>query len=370
MALYQATLDTGLSRETFEDDVRTAMLRHPAEPYLPFLGGLHAARTNSGGVIPWIERSLVRAPVNAPAHYLLATALARYSPGQARLEFRIAAEQAPGIGARAILASLPLVNRYDDAFEVAGISEDHAERRLEPLVSSLRSRLPGTACRLDELDPNTPESGRRRVVYLLADLQAGLAAPWCSGTGRDSCLRAAVSEASRLVQLNPSECVPRELRAEARIQAGKAVQAIRDLLSETEHVSDRLMCLRAVVSLGSQYNDEDSVRRALDEIARAPCTQTTDCLQNLRYAANVELGRGNPRRAFAFLERAHERAPDDEQLLSDVAQLASKVELHAEALNAYQELARLHPGDPKWREAVSAERVAAAHSALAAPPPD
>ncbi|MGH7280761.1 MAG: O-antigen ligase family protein, partial [Polyangiaceae bacterium] len=66
--LHEMASDTGTSREEFDREARAAMLRHPAEPYLPFMGAVRASRTHDESVIGWAEKVLERAPVYGPVH--------------------------------------------------------------------------------------------------------------------------------------------------------------------------------------------------------------------------------------------------------------------------------------------------------------
>ncbi|MDP9001389.1 MAG: tetratricopeptide repeat protein, partial [Myxococcota bacterium] len=82
------------------------------------------------------------------------------------------------------------------------------------------------------------------------------------------------------------------------------------------------------------------------------------CISNLVWVAQTQESRGSLRRALAMYTRAYERAPDDDALLENVARLAATAGMNAEALKHYQELARRHPGDPRWRKAAQEQREA------------
>ena len=85
---------------------------------------------------------------------------------------------------------------------------------------------------------------------------------------------------------------------------------------------------------------------ALGRISHAGCSETAECVENLRFVARRELGRGNERSALSSLERARERAPDNDSLVEDVAALAAKLELPVEAMRAYQDARTAPPGRP------------------------
>jgi hypothetical protein len=47
-----------------------------------------------------------------------------------------------------------------------------------------------------------------------------------------------------------------------------------------------------------------------------------------------------------------------------VGRVASHVDMHAEALKAYEELARRHPGESRWAAATASEREALLRSSV------
>ena len=63
-------------------------------------------------------------------------------------------------------------------------------------------------------------------------------------------------------------------------------------------------------------------------------------------------------------QTAHERAPDRDDALEGVARLASSLDLHAEALDAYGQLSRKHPDDTQWTKGVVAEKDALSRATL------
>ena len=357
LALRREALDPSVSREAFHADVRAAMSRHPAEPYLPFTGAVRALRAKDESVVGWVERTLERAPVYGPAHLVLARALSSRSPAQSRLEYRLALEQAPELTGTVAAEVLRHVGGYDDATEVAVHGRWRAQS-LEQLVEGLRFRLPGTAARLDldvgGLEPDSPDLARRRSQDSLVDLSEREAAPWC-WDDRGRCIELALAAAEHLETLTPTRCDGFALHARVLLEAGDAAGAVKGLRAAAGRVTDRTTCLEELAAVAWKAKADAVLTETLDQIAHAGCSDVKDCTRNLLWVASYEEMRGNPHRALTVLQKAHERDMADDPLLVRIAELATSVSLHAEALRAYEELARHHPDDARYKTAAARE---------------
>jgi tetratricopeptide (TPR) repeat protein len=360
LALRRDALDPAVSAVAFHAEVRAAMLRHPAEPYLPFTGGLRALRTRDESVVGWVARTLERAKVYGPAHLLLARALAARSPAQSRLEYRLALEQAPEMGGYVAAEVLRQVGGYEDATDVAVQSHWRAQH-IEQIVEGLASRLPATAARLDEdlaqLDAGSAPLARRRALEALADLDQKEAAPWCWDERR-KCIDSALSMAADVKKLSPSRCDGFALYARAELEGGDAAGAVKELRAAVSKVTDRTTCLEELAQVAWKAKSESVLTETLDQLTHAGCADAKECIGNLLWVAGFEQMRGNPHRALAVLQRAHDRDVGNDDLLGRIAELAASVSLHAEALRAYEELARHHPGDARYTAAAAKEKEA------------
>jgi tetratricopeptide (TPR) repeat protein len=340
---------------------RTAMLRHPAEPYLPFITALRGARARDDNPMPWLGASLERARVYAPAHLLLAHIIAPRSPSQARLEYRLALEQAPELGGISLQEGPRLVGSFDDAMELVP-SGYGSSAMLKALVTELADRLPATCVRLDHvLRERAPESigpPRREANCAAADVEAGDEAPWCQAAARPVCVERALSLARKLEQLDPATCEGYALEARVLTSAGQSAQAMDRLARVADTVGDRVACLRALTNLARSTGDNRRFDAALSEIVRAGCSDETECVNNLVWVAQAREASGNLVQALAIYRRAYERAPDNDSLLENIARLAGAAGLNAEALRNYQELEHRHPGDGRWRKAAEEQREA------------
>ncbi|MBX3205027.1 MAG: O-antigen ligase family protein [Labilithrix sp.] len=358
-------LDTAIARPEFHDRAREVMLRHPADPYFPFVGAVRGTAVRDESAIPWAARALERSPVYGRVHLLLARSLFVKNPSQARLEYRTACVQDNGLCG--VDESLPIVRGFDDAMELvpeggSGLAVlGHLASRLEP-------RLPSTVVRLDReiaaRDPRSLAPARRAAARALGDLRDAEA--WCvdpaaapGGPTRGICVSEGIAAATRLRASAPEECDGHALTAELRVAIGEIDAGFAELDRSLEEVTERSPCARRLVSLAVETKSDVRIAAALDRLLKLGCEAPAECVTNLTFAANVEASRGRPRRALALLKKAWERAPERDDLLEDIAGRAAAEGLHGEALEAYTKLADRHPGEPRWTEAVTRERQAA-----------
>lgn len=366
-ALHVAAVERRVSVDEMHALARAAMSRHPAEPYLPYAVALRGALDHDDDPIPWIEATLERASVYGPAHLVLARVLATKSPSQARLEYRLAMEQAPEIAASIVPETGRLIGGYDDAMELVPPGKG-AAAVLEALATSVADRLPATRLRLDStlasIAPASLGPALRAAADAVADLAAGGAAPWCAGALRHECVREALAKAGRVQQLRPAECEGYLLAARVRISEGQVVPALTELERASDAVTDRVMCIRGLVSMANATGNGAYAERALDRLANAGCASDDECAANLAWVASQETARGNSSKAFSLYKRAYERAPDNDAVLEELANLAAASGLHAESAEDYGRLARRHPEETRWKNAAEKEREAAVKSAV------
>jgi tetratricopeptide (TPR) repeat protein len=357
-ALHDTALGQGTSLRDVHRLARATMLRHPAEPYLPFAVGLRAAHARDESPLPWLGATLERAALYGPAHAVLARVLAGRSPAQARLEYRLALEQAPEL--EEVLAGEVgrMVNGYEDALEVLP-QAPAGERLLGSLFVSLAERLPATSARLGaDLARRNPAALAPRVraaTDAIADVTAGSAAPWCDGAARAGCVRAALELAERVRAVAPTKCVGVSLHARAVLASGNTRGGLDELERGTDEVFDRVTCLEDLVVAANEAADSTRLDGALEKVARAPCEGDAECIDNLLFVAQWDERRGNPLRALAAYKLASERAPDNDAVTIAMARVASSAGLHAEAAEYYRRIARRHPGEPEWVRAADAQ---------------
>ena len=357
-ALRDRVLDSSLPREQFHVFAREAMLRHPAEPFLPYLGALRAAARRDESVLPWAARALERAPVYGRAHLLLARALFGSSPAQARLEYRLAYEQDGSLRDVVAKEAPRLVTNFDDAMELVATGPA-GEPMLLSLVEALAPRLPATRTLLvQELRARVPESpaaNKFAIQDALDELHAGDGAPWCN-EDQPKCSERAMAASAHLIQLSPESCDGYGLRAELLAAAGDGMKAVDLLEQATTHVADPAGCARKLVAMAKSTGQVARAEVALEKLTNLGCATEAECVANVIFAAQTEEALGHKRRALAFYRKGNERAPERDDLLVEIARIAIDLDLHAEALDAYDRLARRQPGDARWSTGSVAER--------------
>jgi hypothetical protein len=365
-ALSAMAVDKSMPREQFRDEVRAAMLRYPAEPFVPLMGAVRAQVNGEGSVVPWIGRALERNPRFGRAHLVLARSLRSTHAAQARLEYRLAYENEDDLRRSVLTEVGPLVEDASSALEVVPEGPIGAEV-LEGLVTSIASRLPSTAVILDEeierRSPGALEPMRRRAEAVVSDATSG--APWCSdGKG---CMQDATAAADELVRRDPTMCRSHLVLARLRIARGEASAALDGLERAMEPIADRLVCERQLITLALQNGQAHRADVALDRVLRSGCGAAADCVGLYGWAASTEEGRGHYVRAVRLYRRLLEVVPDNDEVLEHIGALGVHDGVRAEALDAYGILATRHPSDARWPARIAELRARAGPPPIRAP---
>lgn len=365
----ERAVDRSLPKAAFLADLRGAMLRHPAEPYFPFIGALRATLAHDESVVPWAAHTLERSPVHGRTHLLLARAFYARSPSQARLEYRYAAHQDSGLVEIVVGEAARLVTDYDDAMELVQSPEEAATEPpatadtdvhvLELLAQTLTTKLPSTAVRIDEeivrRSPTTLSPSRRAAAAALQDVQNK--EPWCVDA-KSICLSEALAHATRIRDALPMSCEGHALIAQLRIAAGQVEAGLEAMDQAVRVVKDRSVCARQAAVLAVRSGKPAQMDVAIERLVRGGCETDEDCVENLVTAATLESDRGNTRRSLNFYKRAIERAPDRYDLLATLGGVAASHGLHGDALDAYTKLAQHAPGESQWAQAAAREKEA------------
>ncbi len=369
-ALHDLAVEPGVSAARFQDEARANMLRHPADPYLPFVGGVHAALAGES-VVPWVGKALERSPVFGRAHLLLARWLVSRSPAQARLEYRLAAEDDVVMASYLLVEAPRLVRSFEDALEVVP-SDASGIRVLDGLSAAFAESLPATRARLDAalLERQSSALGprRRAVEALLEDVHQGEAAPWC-GEGSRTCIERGLVLANGLVTLEPASCQSHWTRAQFVAARGDARRAADDLDSALAVVSDRGSCARRVLGMIAALMDDARTTEQVDKMTHAGCPEDGACADHFAFLARFEESRGNQRRAYALYKRAGDADPERDDVQASRARVAAALGLHVEALQVYMHLAEVHPSDANWSRFAAIERAAITAGAAPHPAP-
>lgn len=361
------TKELAANRPDFPARLRTAILHHPAEPHLAYLGALHATQ-NRQSALGWAARAIERSPIHGRAHLLIARELESRAPAQARFEYRLAYVQDGVTGAAYVDAARRLVHDYDSATQMlpravepvsdgsqAGARTLHvpAAQRIHAtlaLTSALQHTLPATAHRLLQgaLD-ETSSDARVPVLAALAtaathDVFEG--EPWCA---YEPCREEAERWVTQWVQDAPKSAAAQI--AVVELLAARSPAAALERVAQVERLVDEPQTLWFAAS-------EIAFRARMRAEAAELLTRATErcglperCVPALTTAIEVQRRRGRPEQALVLLRRKSELLPLDVPTLREHAELAESLGLLTEAGDVFSELHRLEPNQPEWSEA-------------------
>lgn len=358
--------DASVKEDRFRAELHDAMLRYPAEAFLPLMGAVRAQTLGDGNVLPWIGRSLEVNPRFGRAHLVLARSLAARYRAQSRLEYRLAYENDVGLREAMLAESPRLVGDADDALELVPAGALGVPV-LEHLATAIHSRLPASSVLLDEeIERRKPDSvgvARRQVEAALSDLTHSH--PWCAP--RDACTKAAVSAARALIARDRTSCEAHLLLAKIRVQTGEAILAFDELERAVDVVTARDECQRGLVDLALETKQTRRADIALERLVRAGCGTSKECADLYAWAGDVEDRRGKAASAITFYKRAVNIDPERIELANRIGELATSLGLLSEALDAYSSLARRFPNDPRWTNALESTQRAVDKARMSPP---
>lgn len=169
-------------------NIKSAIRRHPADPFLPMLGAVVLARTG-GNALPWIARAIERDAMEGRPHMLLAYILATHGArDQALLETKLAVERDSALSAPGSLLVLGISHSFDELLRAvppgtAGANFLVSLARRVKRVPELRAKLLEEAMRRDA---DFETAAVLRADDLLTDLAARSGA--CGGQQRPTCI--------------------------------------------------------------------------------------------------------------------------------------------------------------------------------------
>ncbi len=336
--------------------IRAAMLRHPAEPYFPLAGAYLAWQERDQSAMPWLQRALERSLVNGKAHLLLARVLVdRGAKRQGLMELRLAVEADPTlVGDAAELGARWAETREElwiavPAGEPGGAMLD----RLGGALTQRGRRELGAACDRTALERAPGLVGPR--VRLASDLVEALSsAEGCPE--RPSCLARFEAHLGRIRAVEPKRSTADRLRARLLVATGRADEAEKLLAAACERVDDYRACQWDRVAAAAELPDAERIDAAARALLSASCVDRKQCAATATWLGDLRRNRGEWATALGSYERAVREEPTDERLLR-LAAAASKLGLHAKAVDALERVLERRGGaDPELRARLEAER--------------
>jgi tetratricopeptide (TPR) repeat protein len=307
--------------------ISAALLRHPADPYIPLVGAL-SARESGRNTLAWLNQALRRDPLSARPHLLLAeTLVTRGALNQALAELRRTTELEPELRGEVCDRAVRWTARIEDLLRIVpdgqqGIpqlnalaqrfygSTEAAQKRAELLSMSLGR---------DSLDVQTNS-------ICAGDLFAALVAHSgvCEDGGRRDCEERLRHHVAVVVKNAKESQTPAMLTAQLLAYDGKRDEAERWLGERCHRLPDPLSCGAARVSYALALEDHGRFDTAAAEYVAAACSSPTACSQAHTWLGNLELSRANPLAALARFERSAQESPSSDGWLR-VAELATQL---------------------------------------------
>ncbi|APR99602.1 hypothetical protein BCY86_02090 [Pajaroellobacter abortibovis] len=360
---YEIILHTPFDQATFHSFMRSAMLRHPADPYLPSLGAIRASFTHDESPLPWANRTLERQPHHGQIHAIIARELEKRNRRQSRFEYRLALSQDSSISPLVLQRVPLLIASYQDALEmIPAVSTVHFPFLLQ-LTDKLQAYLPSTASQLDylipEYDSHIAQIFTKKIQNILFDLRHPSLSPWCKE--QQSCIQQALALVKKLQQLESYTCHGLILETEVKIIAHEGASAIESLLRLAAQQKDSLICLTEAAHIAEREQEQELLLKSLSTIMTISCALTSDSLYSRQnavlFVAAAYIKQNNSYQALATYRQGKECIPHNPTILSQLASLASALGLHHEALNAFLELEQLQPNESKWNTLIESEKA-------------
>jgi hypothetical protein len=266
------------------------------------------------------------------------------------------------VGATAAEAD-PLVQTYDDATELFAEGANGAAL-MDDLSGRIELRLPATSVRMDAevlvRSPRAVGALRRRARHAEVDLNDGEGSPWCADHA--ACAASGLDAAARLQAIEPTSGFGYVAMARIFASQGKTQDAYRTL--DNANVIDSDALLRESAAIASRARDEATLKKIMDSIRRASCDGSEECIQTLMFAADLESTRDNALGALSLCRRARTAAPTLRAPAECIGQFAERLQLNAEAAEAYEWLSRVAPTESAWAAGAERTRQAAARERL------
>jgi hypothetical protein len=329
---------------TFRDDLRRAMLRHPAEPYLSFLGAIAATAAKDSNPVPWIQRSLERGNVNGRAHLLLADILAaKGATGQALMELRFAVNDDPGLAGHIARRAVSWTRDFDELLRCVSAGRDGAFV-LESLAAQLNNSDDAVLRERFEREALARDSSRpephRAIAHRLLQRIESHAADACGGETLIACEAELQQHIAALEKAFPNRSDADDLRAKLLLARGQAEEGERLLARRCNKVEDHALCLQSRLQLASQVPGSRVLAAAAKDALGASCESSAECANLATSIGDLMINRGDWGGAFDYYMRAVRDQPTEARWLK-LAQIASELGWHARAADALQKVAQL-----------------------------
>jgi hypothetical protein len=328
-------------------EIDKALLRHPADPFVPIVGAL-LAREVGKTPMAWLGHALRRDPMNARAHLLLAETLAaRGAMPQAMLELRHTDELGPELRNAVAERAVRWTQNIEDLLRAVPEGEKGV-----PLLNALALRFAGSPERQQlrdrllalSLQRNERDAGTNTIFA--QDLMASISSnsPDCAGDRRAACSERLRRHAALVVNESRNRQTTTLMRAKLLDHDQKYDEAERLLAENCQRLPDPVSCGIERVTYALKLKDARRFDDAAAEYTASACSTPAGCAQAFTWLGNLELGRNNQLGALARFERAAQESPSSDAWLR-VAEVATRVGRLARAETALVTAKRLGLGE-------------------------
>ncbi|MCC7539683.1 MAG: O-antigen ligase family protein [Deltaproteobacteria bacterium] len=342
--LAERARDRSVRLPQLREEIRAAMLAHPADPFPVLVGATLAARdTRDPGALRWLTRAMELSPSNATPHLMAARFLrASGRRSQALVEYRHAARL---LGGSAAIVVGEVASSYLTAEAVLRVVPAGAYE--EALLEGASGALAGHPEERALLDARLLQVAPRHAQALGREIRRRLAAGHVAQ---------AVTLARAMAAGDPESANARVLLARALVAAGAESEAVTLLVRDPASADEPDLVLAELARVHARAGRADSMRRAAHAMVEHAGSDPERRGRAYGLLAELEESMGNHAHALRGYERAHRAmGEDDLRWLQHVGRLSERLGDRARAFEAYRRLSEASPGDAQWRAAM--ERV-------------
>lgn len=341
---------------SFRNELRQAILRHPAEPYFPRLAAMAAWKSGIENPIPWINHALSRGMSAGRTHYLLGGYLTSLGKrAQALMELRMAATYDPSLSGNVAKLAVRLSQSEDELLRCVPDGSAGA-RLLTTLAKDLATSQPQLATSFLRQAVARDPTGVGPRLALVRRLLDDVDSPTPSSCSDES---ACVTEASQLLaNSNENNAEVIRLRARMLMASGKAADAVQLLAAECRRVDHPVPCIASWVEAAKRAHDGKGLRQATHALESENCVVASQCDAIFWAAGQAGVALGDSEFALRYLERA---AAGQRSVARwrEVARIARESGQPARAEGALVRARLIDPGNPVLRQEFDTARHAA-----------
>jgi len=351
----------------FREELRSAMRRHPGEPYFSRIGGLVAWYAHDQSPVPWMARSLERGMTIGRTHFDIARILARAGAGeQALLELRLAVTYQPELGGQASSLIAGMTRNFDQ------VSRAVPDGKLGARV------FLGVASHLDDRWADL----RERCLYAAIDREpdsvaahTALARSWmshlvehdgrCVGDRVVECEHQIMAEVMQLAKLSPESPIALMTKADLLVALGRPVDADRLLREGCPRYmyEDYARCIRSRVRAAGATGSAELLAAASKDVMNAGCGSGHGCADLYMLLGGQAERMQDWGDALSYYQRAAAEETSDASW-TGIARVAKILGEHALAASALGHLSKGNPGDMMVRKELDEETQRAMTRAL------